>query len=212
MDIIYCAGGNKRLAKIAIEEGFMYGSRSDDIRDFRCDGLIDINWKGYDWKDHVNKVAQHKPKYAVVPDILRKKNVEKTLLYADELTKYCENIIIVPKVHNIIDLIPSNFIIGISVPTSYAGFLPKTGELVNRDIHFLGGSPRQQRELWKLYHSLGISISSVDGNSHSKASDFGSYWDGEKWCDKERATIGKYDAFRKSCQGIIKMWTQLGAV
>ena len=212
MDIIYCAGGNKRLANIAIDEGFLYGARSDDIRDIRCNGLIDINWKIYNWQAHVNLVAKHKPKYAVVPDIVNKRQLNKTLIYAKELTSYCEKVIVVPKVHDIIKFIPDNIIIGISIPTSYAGFLPHVEELASREVHFLGGSPRQQRELWKQYTLCGISISSVDGNSHSKASDFGSYWNGDQWYDKERATIGKYDAFRKSCQGIIKMWQQLGAI
>jgi hypothetical protein len=212
MDLIYCAGGNKRLANIAIEEGFLYGARSDDIRDLRCNGLIDINWKEYNWESHVNLVAQHKPKYAVVPDILQKRQLEKVLSYAEELKAYCERVIIVPKLHNIIKLIPRNFVIGISVPTSYAGFLPKTDELVDRKVHFLGGSPRQQRELWKHYTKWGIHVTSVDGNSHSKASDYGSYWNGNNWCDTERATIGKYDAFRKSCRGIMKMWGQLGVL
>ena len=61
MDVIYCAGGNKRLAKIAIDHGFLYGARSDDIRDIRCNGLIDVNWKDYVWDDHYSAIKIHKP-------------------------------------------------------------------------------------------------------------------------------------------------------
>jgi hypothetical protein len=211
MDIIYCAGGNSRLAAIAIEEGFLYGARSDDIRSLRCDGIIDINWKDYDWKKHLAIVADHKPKYAVVPDIVDSREVPRTLRLAEQLALYTRSII-VPKVPNIVQFIPRIHIIGVSVPTTYAGFLPDVSELEGRSVHLLGGSPKQQRELWCIYKKMNIEVTSVDLNSHSKASDFGSYWDGDRWCDSERHSIGKYKAFRKSCRGIIKMWGSLGVI
>ncbi len=213
MDVIYCAAGNTRLATIAIEEGFLYGGRSDDIRrKLRCDGLIDINWKNYDWDRHVKLVKEHRPKYAVVPDITRVRQLDITLELAQELAQYCEHIIVVPKVPDVIGYIPKQYIIGVSIPTSYAGFVPNMSELTYRTVHLLGGTPRQQRDYWKHYQQTNIVVTSVDTNSHSKASDFGSYWDGTKWCDAERKGIGKYGAFRKSCQGIMRMWARLGAI
>ncbi|NLE89805.1 MAG: hypothetical protein GX602_02530, partial [Dehalococcoidales bacterium] len=107
MDLIYCAGGNTKLAKIAIEEGFLYGSRSDDIRDVHCNGLIDIKWENYDWIDHVCKVKSHRPKYAVVPDILSVDKLPHALSKAEELEPYCGKVIIVPKVHGLISQIPN---------------------------------------------------------------------------------------------------------
>lgn len=212
MDIIYCAGGNKKLASIAIEEGFLYGSRSDDIRTIRCNGLIDINWKRYDWEKHLEQVAKHKPKYAVFPDITEYEDFETKLFLAEELMKYCTRVIIVPKIDGIIRLIPLQFLIGISIPTSYAGFLPDISEINYREVHFLGGTPGQQRDLWHTYKSNNIQVVSVDCNSHSKASDFGSFWNGEKWCRDQGSFLGKYETFRQSCKGIMKMWTDLGVV
>jgi hypothetical protein len=212
MDIIYCAGGNTRLARIAMEEGFLYGARSDDIRDIRCDGLIDVNWKRYNWELHLETVAEHRPKYAVVPDVMDPEEVQLALRRADELAKYCRRPILVPKSLGVVARIPVEYVIGVSVPTKYAGFLPKTSQLVGREVHLLGGSPGQQRELWQYYTRTGVTVISTDLNSHNKASDFGSYWNGFKWCDDERASIGKYKAFRKSCQGIMLMWRRLGAV
>lgn len=214
MDIIYCAGGNKRLASIAIKEGFLYGSRSDDIRNVRCDGLIDINWKKYDWEKHVFQVSTNKPKYAVVPDILKQEDLYKSIDYGYELQQYCTRVIIVPKIGGVIKTIPSSMVIGISVPTTYAGFLPNVTELYGREVHFLGGTPGQQRELWKYYtrmEDLRIHVVSLDCNSHSKASDYGSYWNGYKWCHDITSSTGKYECFKLSCQGIMQMWSQLGA-
>jgi hypothetical protein len=210
MDIIYCSGGNKKLAQIAIEEGFLYGARSDDIRDIRCNGLIDINWTNYNWDKHLKQVSLHQPKYAVAPDITNENQIDNLLPMAEQLEKFCEKVIIVPKIDGIVKSIPLRFVIGISVPTSYSGFLPNIKELRDRNTHLLGGSPGQQRDLWRYYSRMHVNIMSVDTNCHSKASDFGSYWNGSKWCDKERDNIGKYEAFRKSCRGILRMWNNLG--
>jgi len=212
MDIIYCAGGNQKLANIAIEEGFLYGSRSDDIRDIHCNGLIDINWKKYNWQKHLDRVKNHHPKYAVVPDIMNLEMLESTLNKADEIQSFCSKVIIVPKIDGIIMTIPSKIVIGISIPTSYSGYLPRTTELINREVHFLGGTPRQQRELWMYYNKMNINVISSDCNCHSKASDFGSFWNGYKWCKENDNFTGKYETFRMSCKGIINMWKQLGAV
>jgi hypothetical protein len=209
MDIIYCAGGNQRLANIAIEEGFLYGARSDDIRKLRCNGLIDINWKKYDWTDFVTKVNIHRPKYAVIPDILNMEEIGRANRQGEEILAIGSIPILVPKINGAIHLLPKKFVIGISVPTKYAGFLPQVRELKGRTIHLLGGSPPQQREVCWYLTSLSIKIGSADINSHSLASDFGSYWNGKRWYDKDRDWIGKYEAFRRSCKGIIAMWKEL---
>lgn len=213
MDLIYCAGGNRKLANIAVEEGFLYGARSDDIRQgLRCEGLIDIRWDNYDWHRHLDHVAFHQPKYAVVPDVMDPHDLAHTLQLATQLEAHCHRVIVVPKVPGVVKDIPSTYLVGISVPTSYAGFLPNSEELKGRDLHLLGGSPLQQRNLWLEYNSIKAKVLSVDLNCHAKASDFGSYWDGSKWRDDERASIGKYPAFRKSCRGIVRMWKSLGAL
>lgn len=211
MDIIYCAGGNRALASIAMEEGFMYGARSDDLRrGLRCNGLIDIKWKKYDWRKHKFLVSEHRPKYAVVPDVESRDSLALAITLAEELKDYCHRVIIVPKIPGLVAGIPRDYLIGISVPTSYAGFLPSPLELSGHQVHLLGGTPGQQRQIWRYYGLMGISITSVDSNSHSKASDYGSYWNGTKWCDRDG--LGKYEAFRLSCQGIMKMWRALGAI
>ena len=212
MDIIYCAGGGQKLAEIAIEEGFLYGSRSDDIRKLRCNGLIDINWKMYDWDDHLVKIENHKPKYAVVPDIMRKTELERALTQGEAILTLGSKPIIIPKIPGICKQIPEDYVIGISIPTSYAGFLPEVAELRGRKVHLLGGSPPQQREVFWYLSSFDVEIGSVDINCHSKASDYGSYWNGQRWYDKDRDWIGKYEAFRRSCKGIMNMWRQMGLI
>lgn len=211
MDIIYCAGGNKRLAKIAIDHGFLYGARSDDIRDIRCNGLIDVNWKDYVWDDHFSAIKKHKPKYAVVPDIYDEDDLQDLLDQGKQVEDLGTQVIAVPKSENIVNHIPNNWIIGVSVPSSYAGFLPNISELQNRKVHLLGGSPGAQRDLWNEYKHSSITIVSVDINSHNKASDFGTYWNGNVWKNTQKDPIGKYEAFRLSCAGIMKMWKELGS-
>lgn len=211
MDIIYCAGGGKILAEIAIVEGFLYGSRSDDIREVpRCNGLIDIDWKNYDWEEHKFAVKEHRPKYAVVPDVCNEDDLSYSMKLAQEIEKHCENVIVVPKVKDIIYRIPNKYIIGISVPTSYSGFIPRVSNLEKRKIHLLGGSPNQQKELWKYYSIMGLEVTSVDINCHNKASNYGNYWNGYKWVHEGKHKIDKYEAFRRSCVGILSMWEELG--
>ncbi|HJR79993.1 MAG TPA: DUF6610 family protein [Anaerolineales bacterium] len=213
MDLIYCAGGGKVLADIAIEEGFLYGARSDDAREFpRCNGLIDINWKNYDWGRHLETVEKHRPKYAVAPDIEKNDDLDKTLSLASSLEYLCDRVIIVPKNNNLLHHIPKKYVIGISVPTSYSGFIPNPDDLTGRDVHLLGGSPKQQKMLWMQYQSLKISVISLDVNCHNKVSSFGKYWDGKRWFREGKYSLDKYDAFRRSCKGIKQMWTELGAI
>lgn len=157
-------------------------------------------------------VSRHSPKYAVAPDIEDASEFPRLLELAHELEPLCDRVIMVPKVDGIIGKIPFQYLVGISVPTSYSGYLPSAGEIAGRDLHLLGGSPAQQRELWRYYTQFGATVTSVDLNCHNKASDFGSYWDGFQWRDDERDTIGKYEAFRKSCKGIVRMWHLLGAL
>jgi len=213
MDLIYCAGGGRILAEIAIREGFLYGSRSDDVRETpRCSGLIDINWKNYDWEKHLAAVQKHKPKYAVAPDIEAYGRVKATLELAKRLEDVCGRVIVVPKRKNIIKHIPLRYIIGISVPTSYSGYMPDSSELIGRELHLLGGSPRQQKILWQNFNSLSIPVKSIDINCHNKVSSFGKYRDGEKWAFEGKHQIDKYEAFRRSCKGIITMWKAMGAI
>lgn len=210
MDLIYCAGGNTKLAKIAIEEGFLYGSRSDDIRDIHCNGLIDIKWESYDWNNHVRKVEVHRPKYAVVPDILSECQLSQALSKAEELEPYCSKVIIVPKVHGIISQIPDKYVIGISIVTRYSGFRLNDKELIGRRIHLLGGTPNQQKAIWYRLNNVQAVVKSLDCNSHILVSNFGKFWDGEKWRKENNGEyLGKYESFRKSCQGIMNMWNKL---
>lgn len=209
IDIIYCAGGNRKLAQIAKDEGFLYGARSDDIRDVHCDGLIDVNWKSYDWKKHLSAIEIHRPKFAVVPDVQRTDCIEMAISQGWEIFEMGTIPIIVPKLFGVTKYIPAEFVIGVSVPSRYSGHLPLIWEIRKRNVHLLGGSPVWQRKLWFEFTAYGVNINSIDINCHNLASNFGSYWDGEKWNDSERETIGKYDAFKKSCQGIKRMWENI---
>lgn len=205
MDLIYCAKYTE-LSPIAASMGFLLGARSDSARVIKYKGMIDINWKNYNWDNHLSVVKDHQPKYSVAPDITNREQLNKTINNAYELKKWSDFVIVVPKENNLINDIPNDFVIGVSVPSNYAGFVPMGAELSGRKAHLLGGSPRKQLELYRHYSEFDVEIASSDINCHHKASNYGSYWNGNKWCDNERSSIGKHGAFKKSCEGIIRMW------
>ena len=227
IDLIYCAGGNKRFAQIAIEYGFLYGSRSDDRPYFPVD-FVDINYKQgrVAWPNHLAFVREHQPKYAVAPDLMAIEDLRDVLTEAERLAAWAQNVIIVPKVHGIMVSIPSEFAIGYSVPTSYGGTELWIGEFVGRRVHLLGGSPRKQATIWRY---LSKDVMSVDGNIAQKLAcqrcQFfdpscvvasttkvtSKQWptiqeaDGRKWPNGD----APYEAFRRSCRNLKQFWIQL---
>ena len=224
IDLIYCAGGNKRFAQIAIEHGFLYGSRSDDKPYFPVD-FVDINYKQgrAAWPNHLAFVREHRPKYAVAPDLMAIEDLGDVLAEAERLAAWAQTVIVVPKVHGIMASIPSEFAIGYSVPTSYGGTELWIGEFVGRRVHLLGGSPRKQATIWRY---LSGDVRSVDGNlmsrlacsacqffdpSRSAPKAKNKWWptlleaDGQRWPHEDAF----YEAFQRSCRNLKQFWMQL---
>lgn len=179
--LIFCRGGNPRVAKLAISLGFLYGTRSDHAvgKGLRCNGLVDINWKDYDWKAHVAFVEKHRPLLAAVPDVTDWEMLPHTLQRIRQLQPLCDNVVVIPKLHGLICKLPDHVVVGVSVPSKYAGFLPRTSELAGRRLHLLGGSPYKQLELAGLYKRRSLDVFSCDGNGICLPAGLKKYW-----CDK----------------------------
>lgn len=209
--MIFCRGGNPRVAKMAIDLGFKYGTRSDDQvgKGLRCDGLIDINWKKYDWDKHKELVQNHRPMLACVPDVTEKQMLKRILAMMCELEEFCDKVVVIPKLHKLIPKIPSRAIIGVSVPSKYAGFLPHLDELRGRRIHMLGGSPKKQLEIGLLYKQRGIDVFSVDGNGVCLTAGLKKYWH-EGDCNwRKDPRYDYYQLIEKSLINWRRSWNRL---
>jgi hypothetical protein len=202
MDIIFCAGRNKRFAEIALAEDFLYGVRHD-YRPLWRPFMVDINWKCYQWSDYVGKVAEWQPVAAMVPDYESPEQRGSMVARACQLVALgVERVMVCPKFLGAVLDVPEWCIIAISVPSSYAGFLPPIAELKGRKVHLLGGSPRDQLDVCRWYRSHGIEVISVDVNMHMKAAQHGTFYRNGKWRYLGAGKVATDDAFRWSCQAI----------
>lgn len=224
MEIIYCADGNARYAEIAIEAGFLYGAQVPNTVYFEP-YFVDQDWKRPDLDRYAAAVAQHRPHMASVLDWERWEQLPDVVMWAETIAPFVQVIMIIPKVMGGIDSIPETIAgrpirLGYSVPTKFGGTGVPSWEFGRRPVHLLGGSPQRQRELRHYFN-----VVSVDGNMHLKMANQyiaffdperrtpRGYWptirdfDGTKWGDGSSAADAPYEAFRRSCRNIMRMWS-----
>jgi len=210
--LIYCADGNKRLAQIAIDAGFLYGARLPARGLHHPIHFADQDWKAPDRTRYMAELDKHRPVMATVLD------------WAEESAQFVERVLIVPKVLGGIASLPrrvggAEIVLAYSVPTRYGGTFVPIWEFEGWPVHLLGGSPHAQMELYQ-YHAL--DVVSVDGNMHQMmAVRFCQFWvRGTAWYAKNRwwptlreANDGErwqgdalYEAFTRSCHNIVEAW------
>lgn len=219
LDLIYCAGNNERLSRIAHDNGWLLGMRSNSSATDLPQTFIDINYKKFDFEKHVDVVAKYHPKYASVPDLSEKEtsinDIERAVKQAERLQEYCDIVLIVPKLSDQLPLIPSQYALGYSIPTSYGGAKYLPWELAGRRIHILGGSPRKQMESY-LHLSSIATVMSADGNyAQSQAVRYAMYWKRNKWLYHERKVEGGKDLYiecwERSCLNLMQEWIRIAA-
>jgi len=199
VDIYFTLGGGGKsleeprqtvfLCCLAVKVGWGYGTRSTNAPCAQATkvkghetNFIDNDFRNYDHEFHLAVVKKWRPKYCTVRDVFTEAQcaemgivyypLEQILEWAEELNQYAENVIVIPK-YNCIDQIPDKFVLGYSIPTSYAG-TPVPFELFKgRRIHLLGGSPNKQIAYWRR---LPDEVVSLDNNYILKAATFGSVW------------------------------------
>lgn len=228
LKLIYCAGGNKKFAEIAIKSGFLYGARIPRDKPHFPIFFADQDWKKPNKDKYILQLKKYRPSMATVLDLEMESQLTKVMQWAEEVSQICENVVIIPKVPGIIKNIPKSLngkqiILGYSVPTKYSGTSVKVEEFINRKVHLLGGSPHKQMELWKEMSKF-CKVISVDGNYVQKmALNYNKFWtngdaiyannrwmprldeaDGKKWLND-----APYEAFRRSCINIVKAWKEL---
>lgn len=212
IDVVYCAGGNKKFAKIAIEHGFRYGSQLPWTV-YYPPWFADQNWKNPNRSAYIEQVTLYKPYMASVLDLERPNQVEEVLGWAEEIAAHVEVVMIIPKYREAIRDIPlaiggKPVRLGYSVPTEYGGSGVPLRYFCDWPVHLLGGGPTVQLEL-----SYYLNVASVDGNSMQRNCKSGTVFNGHNWMSLsnylEYHYAGKdmpYLAFDISCENIMSMW------
>jgi hypothetical protein len=205
-DLVYVMDGNPRLARIAVEAGFLYGVRGTQAPYFPP-RFLDLDWRRPDFPAHLERCRRHRPRYAVAGDAEDEAQLAGVLDQAAALREYAERVIVVPKAPGLVARVPEDYVVGLSVPTRFGATQAPFWEYLGRRVHLLGGAPHVQLKLRAL---LGPAVVSVDGNSHLRASRYGAWWDGRRWTEgEEREPRGPdmlYRAFARSCATIAAAW------
>lgn len=225
IDLVYCADGNRRLAQIAIDAGFLYGAQLPNTV-YHPVWFADQNWKKPNRERYMTALAQHRPHLASVLDWERDNQLPEVLAWAEDAAQYCEIVMIVPKVQGGIERLPRSIggkpvRLGYSVPTSHGGTELPVWEFTGWPVHLLGGSPQKQMALTRYFD-----VHSADGNLAQKmATRYCQFWtpgnaryaSNRYWPALREANDGvmadgtdlPYEAFRLSCQNIMEAWKQL---
>lgn len=199
IDLIYTAGSYGEACEepktvlthccVAVKSGWMYGIQSANApcatslyQEKHKVQFVDNDYFNYDHKLHLEVVEKLKPKYCTVRDIMTRHQCEEAgikyydfdtvLAWAEELEKYAENVIVIPKYDCIKD-IPERFVLGYSVPTSHGGTPLPIEMFAGRRVHLLGGSPNKQIAYWQR---IPDDVVSIDNNYILKMANFGQAW------------------------------------
>lgn len=174
MNLIYCRGGDKSAPKVAKLAGMLYGTHYE-YKAYAPVYMLDGGLDAVKWALYLEKVKQHAPTMALTPDFYA--HVDKNTLWAqiDALRALgVEKVAVCPKFMGAVKHIPIDCLVAISVPTSYAGFLPLPHELYGRTLHFLGGSPDQHAHLIIQYSDS--QVESIDLNIIGLKAGLGQLW------------------------------------
>lgn len=181
---VFCQGSNKSFPAIARECGVAYGTRSDDAAQ-AYPFMLDIKWKDYKWDKHIKKVKDYHPVMVCAPDYTDKSQREDLMAKIAELRGLgVLRVVVIPKFKGAVDDIPANCVIGISVPSSYAGYVlddEDVAKIRGRYVHLLGGTPQSQRAFYDDYTARGVCVISMDGNGFQKNASFGAYFESGRW-------------------------------
>ncbi len=143
-----------------------------------------------------------RPLLTIARDIEKVDTLPRILYEAEQLSKICPYVVLVPKdpaLSALIDTeIPEHYVLGYSVPTRYGGTVIPP-EMFTRPTHLLGGRPDVQRAL-----AAKIPVVSFDCNRFTLDAAFGDYFDGEIF--RPHPLGGYENCIRDSLRNITKLW------
>jgi hypothetical protein len=195
-----------KVTSIGVGLGWSPGARYTNLRDvkkFDRLGFLDIDWKNYDYRRHLQATKDTRPMITVARDVIDINDLHRILDEANELCLWADNVIVVPKdlkLQSFLpEVIPENFILGYSVPTSYGCTRLPLACFRSRRVHLLGGHPAKQRDI-----ANNVTAISLDGNRLTLDAAFGDYFDGETF---RPHPIGGYElCIRDSLLMINQLW------
>ncbi len=195
-----------KSTSIAARFGWLPGARYQEFRHVRHNravGLIDVNWRKYDFARHLTAVRHKRPLLTVVRDIERRSQVGAVLDQAQILAKYVPFIVVVPKVGGVVepfaDKLGSALVLGYSVPTKYGRTSVPIREFLGQPVHLLGGRPDAQRHLAEK-----LQVISIDSNRLTLDARYGDSFDGEIFRPNEKG--GLYNCIKDSIRNINRLW------
>jgi len=192
------------VQKIAAAHGWLPGARYTNLRDvrgFKRLGFLDIDWRNYDFRRHLEAASETRPILTVARDIECRRSLNKIIDQAYKLKEYAKDVILVPKdplLATKISSLPGDFFLGYSVPSRY-GATPIAPEAFTRPVHLLGGRPDTQRQL-----ATRMQVLSIDANRFTLDAAFGDYFDGNTFRPHPRG--GYHNCLRDSVKNITALW------
>jgi len=200
IDLIYTLQGADATCCLAVRAGMGYGIQSKSFRlcpyldkhkgDAHHVMFCDNEYSEYNHERHIKGLAKVVEaqgsliKYATVRDIMSPEQCEaagiewfsfsQIMRWAKDVQEFAENVIVIPKVREVIADIPDKYVLGYSVPSSHGGTPLLTDDFRGRKVHLLGGSWRDQIKYWL---DLWDEVVSLDNNHCQKIAQYGSmYW------------------------------------
>lgn len=107
-DLIYCANGNRRFAEIAKSYGFLIGAQlPGTIYDVHKPlYFADQDFKKPRYVDYIKAIRKYQPYMASVLDLEEWRRLDEYLMRADEISRYCHVVMLIPKTNGIIKELP----------------------------------------------------------------------------------------------------------
>lgn len=169
---IYCASGNPKYARTAMQYGWMYGSQLLKATPAYHPQFVDQDWKNPDFITYLARIKYYVPDYATITDLEHAEQLDMVLHQAEQVAPYVkQGIILIPKVNHIMNQLPESIlgkriIIGYSVPSRYGGTHVPTWEFGTRPVHLLGGSPKKQFALMRYLNVVSLDNNYISAISH----------------------------------------------
>jgi hypothetical protein len=204
----FVAHGRPTL-KLVLEHGWRPAARYTNLRDvrdlpFEGNGLLDIDWRRYDFNRHLEAAAQLRPLITVARDVQYVRDLDRVLKEAEQLARHARFVVVVPKDPRLAkclnSAIPSSHLLGFSVPTRY-GATPIAPHYFTRPVHLLGGRPDVQRRL-----ASQMPVVSLDCNRFTLDAQFGDYFDGTIFRPHPKG--GYLRCLKDSMKNIDNLWHQ----
>lgn len=180
IDFILVRGGTKIAPRVASQSRWKYGIRND-YTPYDDVYMLDILWENYDWIAYLELVQQLRPTIAMVADYIHPRQRRQMLSQIEDLRHKVDVIACCPKFAGAAHHIPNDVRLAISIPTTYAGYLPPILDIWNREVHLLGGNPHRQLSYAMTAKTVNAKVKSIDGNYHIRKAGLGQYFMDGRW-------------------------------